>query len=326
MVPLRAYPGWRATIGPVVCNSVSRYRCSTFINPSIHSNPFPAISSHPRGCSIGRLGRVPGRPLGPRLGPRRVGLILPVITVVREAEALAGGRLGLLGDFAPLILVGGAVQRGVVPHDEVEALAGEDVVRAVAVRPQMHHTLPPHVLVHRAQLAVGGTAQDAAEGEPGSREPRLAQAHVEGDVAVVRVHVQPQVFSQLVLDDEGVVAVQAAAAMRRKQSLGHGAHDLPLQPVDHWLEADLVDDESVVVHAVGAPHGEAAALEVFRLGDEGVAVLVGEQRKGEHARSHLLAQLRGGGGGENHGRCCCTLRGRGGGGGGGGGGGHHGSA
>jgi hypothetical protein len=54
------------------------------------------------------------------------------------------------------------------------------------------------VFVHRAELAVRRAAQDPAEGQPRAQEV-LPQADVEGDVAVVRVHVQPQVLALCVL-------------------------------------------------------------------------------------------------------------------------------
>jgi hypothetical protein len=51
-----------------------------------------------------------------------------------------------LGHVPPLVVVGLAVERGVVPHDEVQALARRDVVCAVPLRAQVHHAHALHVV------------------------------------------------------------------------------------------------------------------------------------------------------------------------------------
>ena len=57
------------------------------------------------------------------------------------------------------------------------------------------------VLVTIRVLAVARAAHVAAEGQPGALKV-APQAHVERDVAIVRVHVEAEVLALLVLHDE----------------------------------------------------------------------------------------------------------------------------
>lgn len=66
-------------------------------------------------------------------------------------------------------------------------MAALDVVRAVPPSPEMHHSLPPLMLVPRRQPAVVWRADGAAECEPG-RHKLLTQADVECHIRVVRMH------------------------------------------------------------------------------------------------------------------------------------------
>ena len=82
-----------------------------------------------------------------------------------------------------------------------------DVVGAVTLVPEVQHRAPRLVAVHVGVLAVIGIAEHAAEARrrPGELVPK---ARVEGDVGIVRVHVQTRVFVGAVLHNEGLVVVK----------------------------------------------------------------------------------------------------------------------
>eukprot|EP00321_Phaeocystis_globosa_P016625 CAMPEP_0118843142 /NCGR_PEP_ID=MMETSP1162-20130426/81669_1 /TAXON_ID=33656 /ORGANISM="Phaeocystis Sp, Strain CCMP2710" /LENGTH=173 /DNA_ID=CAMNT_0006775235 /DNA_START=330 /DNA_END=847 /DNA_ORIENTATION=- len=159
---------------------------------------------------------------------------------------------------------------------------------------QMDQRAAAHVLVLVVELPVLGLARVAAEGELRSRED-APQAHVEGHVAVVGVHVQAEVLACRVLDHEGVVAREAAPRLDGEEQLRDGQQHLALQPRDHALHADLVYDDAVVIHRVRARLRQAGAVVVVELLEEAVAELGGEDGEGVDGRVaplHLDAQQR----------------------------------
>ena len=97
------------------------------------------------------------------------------------------------------------------------------------------------MLVHEAPLAVRVPAEDAAELQARARE-RLAETHVEGHVAVVRVHVEAQVRALLILHQKAVMAVQCTPALFRKQRLGDRRQHPSDKRVHRALHPDLVHD------------------------------------------------------------------------------------
>ena len=113
------------------------------------------------------------------------------------------------------------IRQVVAPDDHVMALAGDNVVGAVPLLPEVHdaaadrvrvpgargkqtwsransmfesfEVLIRRVRVPEGEVAVGGLAHLATEGEAGGGE-LAPEAHVERDVRVVRVHVEPEVL------------------------------------------------------------------------------------------------------------------------------------
>mmetsp|Transcript_9676 Transcript_9676/g.30010 ORF Transcript_9676/g.30010 Transcript_9676/m.30010 type:complete len:561 (-) Transcript_9676:7-1689(-) len=233
-----------------------------------------------------RLGRAPPPALEVLL-PGRVLLEDAVVAVVRVADAELVGRALLDAVGGVRVLVALAVRAGVVPEDEVQPLAGGDVVGPVALAPEVAYAAALDVLVGVGVLPVVRRAHEAAELQAGAGEVQ-PQADVEGHVGVVRVHVEPQILALAVAHDEAVVPVPDAA--------GAGPEELPqrlqrlLELVYEGLEADLVQDDAVVVHAVRPPRGQAARVEVEDLRHELVAELVREEREGENLPRQLLLQ------------------------------------
>mmetsp|Transcript_9675 Transcript_9675/g.30006 ORF Transcript_9675/g.30006 Transcript_9675/m.30006 type:complete len:396 (-) Transcript_9675:2-1189(-) len=231
-----------------------------------------------------RLGRAPPPALEVLL-PGRVLLEDAVVAVVRVADAELVGRALLDAVGGVRVLVALAVRAGVVPEDEVQPLAGGDVVGPVALAPEVAYAAALDVLVGVGVLPVVRRAHEAAELQAGAGEVQ-PQADVEGHVGVVRVHVEPQILALAVAHDEAVVPVPDAA--------GAGPEELPqrlqrlLELVYEGLEADLVQDDAVVVHAVRPPGGESRGAEVVHLLDEHVAEGRGEHFAGEDRAWQVL--------------------------------------
>ena len=152
------------------------------------------------------------------------------------------------------------------------------VVGAMPAAAQMDQRATALVLVRLVELPMLGHARVSTDGERGGREVP-AEAHVEGDVGVVGVHVQAQVLVGLVLDHERVVPREAALGLRGVEQLREREEDLALELADHGLHADVVDDDAVVVHAVRPADGQAGRVEVVQLLEEQVAELVVEDGK-----------------------------------------------
>mmetsp|Transcript_62456 Transcript_62456/g.101140 ORF Transcript_62456/g.101140 Transcript_62456/m.101140 type:complete len:208 (-) Transcript_62456:1084-1707(-) len=173
-----------------------------------------------------------------------------------------------------------------VPQDYVQALSSGDVVGAVALSPQMNHTVTLQVLEGVGVLAVVGSAHDAAELEASSFEVK-PKADIEGHIRVICVHVKPQILALPIAHDEAVVPVPASAWSAAPEKLAQGLQQL-LELVNHGLQSDLIQNDAVVVHAVWPPCWQAAAVEVEDLLDKHVEELICEDLEGEHFVWQLL--------------------------------------
>ena len=79
----------------------------------------------------------------------------------------------------------------------------------------MHNAMPKLVLVQKACVSVIGCTLVAAKLKS-STFKILAEANVEGHVAVIGMHVQAQIFADLVPHDKGVVPVKVRPNARKK--------------------------------------------------------------------------------------------------------------
>mmetsp|Transcript_4827 Transcript_4827/g.15938 ORF Transcript_4827/g.15938 Transcript_4827/m.15938 type:complete len:264 (-) Transcript_4827:389-1180(-) len=207
--------------------------------------------------------RDPWRPAH-RCVPGAGGAVPHKVAVVRVGEADVVGRRRLCGVAALLLQVEvvprGAVGGALAPNDQVDALARRDVVGAVPPPAEVHEAVADSVRVPVGEVAVGRVAHVSTHREAGALKV-ATKAYVEGHVAVIRVHVEPEVLAGGVLDDEGVVPVEAAAFAREARPCDRLQHRLE-ERVEQRLHPDLVEHEAVLVHRVGPgrlePGGEVA--------------------------------------------------------------------
>eukprot|EP00401_Gymnodinium_catenatum_P009560 CAMPEP_0117594320 /NCGR_PEP_ID=MMETSP0784-20121206/73137_1 /TAXON_ID=39447 /ORGANISM="" /LENGTH=299 /DNA_ID=CAMNT_0005396369 /DNA_START=462 /DNA_END=1362 /DNA_ORIENTATION=- len=136
--------------------------------------------------------------------------------------------------------------------------------------------------------ASGGRARQGAAKPKASPFEIEAEANVERHVSIVSVHVQPQVLPVPVADDEAVVSVPHAPRSRPK----HGTERLQgnLEAVDQGLEADFIEDDAIIVHAVRSPRGQAAGVEIEDLIDEHLAKVFSEYRERKNLAREVLRE------------------------------------
>mmetsp|Transcript_23695 Transcript_23695/g.67918 ORF Transcript_23695/g.67918 Transcript_23695/m.67918 type:complete len:275 (-) Transcript_23695:104-928(-) len=215
-------------------------------------------------------GRAPAAP-AELLEAGRVGCEVAEVAVVRVAQAALVGRGRLAQVRLPVdVAWRGAVPRILVPDDEVVALATGDVVGAVPPRAEVEKRAASLVRVRGVELAVRRRARVAAHGQRGAAEV-LAEADVDCDVGVIRVHVQAEVLPRLVLDHEGVVRREPALRLLGVQKRGQGVQHRRLQPVDRRPHPDGVDDDAVIVHRVWPLDGQPGGIVPVQLVQQQVA-------------------------------------------------------
>mmetsp|Transcript_27849 Transcript_27849/g.90013 ORF Transcript_27849/g.90013 Transcript_27849/m.90013 type:complete len:225 (-) Transcript_27849:85-759(-) len=209
---------------------------------------------------------------------------------VREAE-----RVGMLVGAVQVLLAHRLVLisltvRTRAPHDQVVPFSGGDVVCPVPLSAQVDHSTPQRVpvRVHMSSVVLG--AENSAEGERGACE-LATEAHVESDVAVVVVHVEPQVLPLPILDQEGVVRAEARPLAWEEQPCQR-QHHARLQVVKQWPHPDLVQDEAVVIHGVWPLNGLPARLVSLALGEQLGAECGLQHLKRKHPAGHLLREDR----------------------------------
>ena len=118
------------------------------------------------------------------------------LTVSKAQASLAGRcrlRLILMG------LLGAALAEGraAIPHDKVHPASVADVVGPVALTAQVHDATADLMRVFQLEDPVILFRHHSTKREARCGEARLPQTHVKGDVAVICMHVQSEVFSGL---------------------------------------------------------------------------------------------------------------------------------
>jgi len=99
------------------------------------------------------------------------------------------------------------------------------------------------------------------------------------------VHVKSKVEIWAVVNDKRVVPVQPPH-LREKRCSDRIQHRF-LQSTDQRLQPNLVDDQTVIIHAVWPAHGETRFLVVCCFIEESFEKIVRKDRKSENLRSNL---------------------------------------
>merc|ERR1719491_154666 len=152
---------------------------------------------------------------------------------------------------------------------------------------EMTHAASLLMLVGAGMLAVILRSHEAAELQTSSIKIE-SQASIEGHIAVISVHVKSKVLSFTVPHDEAVVSIPDTASARKEYVPDWLQH--PLELGDEGLEANLVQDDSIVVHAIWSPGFEATSVEIENLCEEHVAELQREDGKRKHLARKSFAE------------------------------------
>lgn len=199
------------------------------------------------------------------------------------AHAYCIGRPTFLDIVHVRVLLARSVGAGVVPEDNIEPFAAGDVVSSMTQTPEMHHATSLLVLVGAATLSMILRAHKATELQTSSIKIK-PQASIEGHIAVVGVHVKSKVLSFAVPHDEAVVPIPDATSARKEYVPDWLQHLLEMG--DEGLEADLVQNDSIVVHAVWSSGFKATIVEIENLCQE----LIAELQREDGKRKHLARQ------------------------------------
>mmetsp|Transcript_23501 Transcript_23501/g.48908 ORF Transcript_23501/g.48908 Transcript_23501/m.48908 type:complete len:221 (-) Transcript_23501:87-749(-) len=151
---------------------------------------------------------------------------------------------------------------------------------------QVPATSPYFVLEGVLMLPVVSLAHDTAKRQTCPRE-FLSKANVKGDVGVVRVHVQAKVFALLVANNESVVII-------KRTNLGplpvsDLCQNVILQDIHHGPPPDFIQDDAVVVHAVGASYRKSRRRKMVYLFNQHLAKCWGEDLAGKHGPWQVLS-------------------------------------
>ena len=118
-------------------------------------------------------------------------LVHGIISIVRIAQTLLRGSATFaLILIRRIMLLTSAGHEALVPHDKVNSGPLSDIVGTVSLLAEVGDAPPNLVSVPHLKLSVVSLAHDPAEGEASGSESRLAEAHVEGDVGIIRMHVE----------------------------------------------------------------------------------------------------------------------------------------
>jgi hypothetical protein len=99
----------------------------------------------------------------------------------------------------------------------------------------------------------GGVGVSQTAGAQHAQGPALegvTQAHVDRHLGVIDVQGEVAVTVGRILDGEAVVVIERVTPHLRKEGLPEGDGDLLEQIVDQPFEANLVEDQPVVIHRV----------------------------------------------------------------------------
>mmetsp|Transcript_33493 Transcript_33493/g.77210 ORF Transcript_33493/g.77210 Transcript_33493/m.77210 type:complete len:337 (+) Transcript_33493:644-1654(+) len=180
------------------------------------------------------------------------------------------------------------------PHDQGRALALLNVHGTMPPLPRMNYATAADMSVRVVKFAMTGFVEHATEGEVVPLKCLMgSNTKVEGHVALVNVHVQMLVISRAVLHDESVMIVQGGATpvLRSNVDASHGLDPILIaaeEPGTNWQknflqhggkggsQANLIQDQAIVVHTVGGTRWEATGPVVLNFCQKHVAELVRE--------------------------------------------------
>mmetsp|Transcript_12836 Transcript_12836/g.27588 ORF Transcript_12836/g.27588 Transcript_12836/m.27588 type:complete len:212 (+) Transcript_12836:297-932(+) len=145
---------------------------------------------------------------------------------------------------------------------------------------RMHHTPTNDMFVSVGELSMVGFPHAAAKSEARTSE-LSANANIEGDVAVVGVHVEAQVLIRTVSDNKGVVVIKRNGLSRELATAQRVQHTLH-QTREHFIKAHIVENHPIVVHTVRTMSREAGGIKVVQLHQHVGAKLWCEHRKREY--------------------------------------------
>mmetsp|Transcript_14034 Transcript_14034/g.46082 ORF Transcript_14034/g.46082 Transcript_14034/m.46082 type:complete len:360 (-) Transcript_14034:18-1097(-) len=212
------------------------------------------------------------------------------VSIVRERDA-AWIWLRALRLVAALVpsAPAGPIRPIRAPQYKIDALARGDVVRAVPLAPQMNHSSAGLVHVRVLKVAMVSRSHSAAKCES-ARLKLSPEANDQRHFGVIGMHVQARIFVGAILNQKRVVSrehFRLLVSHFAKEHLRQRPHVFLLHLIQHWLEPDLVENQTVVVHRVGSSYRETARLVRVRLVEEQLRKRGLEQREGVHVRCLL---------------------------------------
>jgi hypothetical protein len=136
-------------------------------------------------------------------------------------------------------------------------------------------------------LSVTGRTNGTAKLESSAHELE-AQAYIECHIRVVSMHVKAKVLALTVPDDKAVVTVPTAASIWPQQ-LAKWLQSL-LDLVNERLKTNVIDDYSIIVHAVRAFSRESARIKIEYLLHKQVAKRITKQLERKYLPSQVFSQ------------------------------------
>lgn len=129
-----------------------------------------------------------------------------------------------------------------VPQNEIQPLARSDIIGSMSFASQMNDAMTLLMSICEAVLAMVGCTHASTELKPSSSEVQT-KANVEGDIRVIGVHIQTQVFTFSVSYDKAVVPIPATSRTW-KESFSQRLQQF-LQLVDERLQANIAQNDSL---------------------------------------------------------------------------------
>jgi hypothetical protein len=145
------------------------------------------------------------------------------------------------------MFVGFSIGPVVIPNNQIRANSTLYILCTMPSIPQVQDG-PSHLMVvGMAMPAMILLPKHATKFQGGTGKVGVAQTHIECHIGIVRVHVQAQIFSRLIADQEGMVIVESLAVFR-KESTGHWPEVLLLKGGNHGSHANVIDNNAIIVH------------------------------------------------------------------------------
>mmetsp|Transcript_5665 Transcript_5665/g.10625 ORF Transcript_5665/g.10625 Transcript_5665/m.10625 type:complete len:214 (-) Transcript_5665:376-1017(-) len=134
------------------------------------------------------------------------------------------------------------------PQDEVHTLTTLNVVRSVPMSAQVEYSLALFVFIRVQKLSMACVRHSTAEGQCRACEV-LAKAHVQRHVRVILMHIQANIFTSLVSDNEAVMIIRFSTLFGKECHL-QWQQMLLLQRSNCRFQTQLVQHNSVAVHTI----------------------------------------------------------------------------